>query len=132
MEPLAGLHHVALSVRDLGASLAWYRDVLGLEETFRDESEARRMAVTRFPGQRHTFGLVEHRNGGGGFAPTNVGLDHAAFSVASLEDLRAWAGHFDRLDVVHSGVTETPFGGMLYFKDPDGIALALFFERALG
>ncbi len=130
MDPLAGLHHAALSVRDLDASLAWYRDVLGLEETFRNESDTRRMAVTRFPGQRQTFGLVEHTGGGEGFAPQNLGLDHVAFSVTSGENLDAWAVHFDRLGVTHSGVTATPFGGMLHFEDPDGIALALFWERA--
>ncbi|MDQ4132404.1 MAG: VOC family protein [Actinomycetota bacterium] len=129
MDPLAGLHHVALSVRDLDASLAWYREVLGFEETFRDESETRRMAVTRFPGQRHTFGLVEHGGGGAGFAPQNLGLDHVAFSVSSGEELAAWVLHFDGLGVLHSGVIDTPFGGMLHFKDLDGIALALFWER---
>lgn len=89
MTSLAGLHHAALSVRDLEASAHWYRGVLGLEEAFRQDSEARRMRVMRFPGLRQTLGLVEHTGAGEGFKPQNLGLDHLAFSVGSMEELGA-------------------------------------------
>lgn len=128
MSALTGLHHAALSVKDLDASIEWYRDVLGLEETFRRESETQRVVVMRFPGLRQTLGLVEHTGPGVAFSPANVGLDHLAFSVASKEELEAWPGRLDERGVTHSGAVETPFGGMLNFKDPDGIALALFWE----
>jgi glyoxylase I family protein len=128
MAALAGLHHAALSVRDLDASIQWYGDVLGLEPTFRQDLDTRRVVVMRFPGLRQTLGLVQH-TGGEAFDPRNLGLDHVAFSVSSGEELEAWAGRLDERGVTHSGPTETPFGGMLNFADLDGIALALFWER---
>ncbi len=126
---LAGLHHAALSVSDLDASIAWYKDVLGLEETFRQDSDTRRVVVMRVPGLRQTVGLVEHRGAGAAFDPQNLGLDHLAFSVASSEELEVWLRRLDDRRVSHSGIVETPFGGMLHFRDLDGIALAFFWER---
>lgn len=130
MSALAGLHHAALSVKSLDASVEWYRKVLGLEETFRQELDARRMVVMRFPGRRETLGLVEHDGDGEDFKPANLGLDHLAFKVSSGEDLEAWPARLDQHRIAHSGVLETPFGGMLQFQDLDGIALALFWERS--
>lgn len=124
-----GLHHAALSVGDVDASARWYQDVLGLDEAFRTESDDRRMVVMRFPGLAHTLGLVEHRGGSEGFDPRRLGLDHLAFRVASGPELQAWPQRLDESGITHSGVIETPFGGMLHFSDLDGIALALFWER---
>jgi glyoxylase I family protein len=126
---LAGLHHVALSVKDLDASIAWYVDVLGLTEVIRLEAEDRRWVILRLPATRQEVGLVEHKAPGEAFAPQNLGLDHAAFSVASGEEMEAWAASFQQRGIESSGVVATPFGAMLHFKDPDGIALALFWHR---
>jgi catechol-2,3-dioxygenase len=120
---------VALSVGNLDDRIRWYRDVLGLEEMFRQDSDDRRMVVLQFPGSSHTLGLVEHPGAVAGFDPRTMGLDHLAFSVTSGEELAAWAGRLGERGVAHSGPVETPFGGMLHFEDPDGIALALFWDR---
>jgi glyoxylase I family protein len=127
---LTGIHHAALSVRDVDVSSDWYRRVLGLDETFRRESESRRIVVMRFPGLRATVGLVQHCDVGSEFNPHNRGLDHLAFSVESADELWGWPGRLDEHGVSYSGPDETPFGGMLHFQDPDGIALALFWERS--
>ena len=129
MGPLAGLHHAALSVRDLDASIQWYEDVLGLEPTFRQDLDTRRAVVMRLPDTRQTLGLVEHFGTGNGFKPENLGLDHLAFAVYSGEELESWARRLDDHGVTNSGPSDTPFGGMLHFSDLDGIALAIFWER---
>jgi len=130
MATLTGLHHGALSVSDMDASVRWYSDVLGLEPTFRQEHDDRQVAVMTIPGSRQSVGLVSHKGGGAAFNPHNIGLDHLALSVASGEELAAWARQFDERGMKTSGVIETPFGGMLHLADPDGIALALFWEQA--
>ncbi len=129
MAGLAGLHHAALSVSDLDASIRWYTEVLGFEPTFRQELDNRRVVVMRLAGTRQTLGLVQHLGTGESFGPENLGLDHLAFSVTSGEELESWAHRLDDHGVTNSGPTGTPFGGMLHFADRDGIALALFWER---
>ncbi len=129
MEPLGSFHHVALTVSDLDRSAEWYELVLGMVELFREEGAARNAAVYRFEPGNTSVGLVEHAGPAHAFDPTVIGLDHVAFSVASPEDMQAWADHLDRHRVAHSGVIEVPPGQILNFKDPDGIALALFWDR---
>jgi catechol 2,3-dioxygenase-like lactoylglutathione lyase family enzyme len=126
---LGGLHHAALSVRDVDAASRWYADVLGLEETFRREGPTETVVVLHSVGGGTSLGLVEHKERGAGFAPQNVGLDHLAISVLSEAELWAWSRRLSDCGVAHSGPVETPFGGMLQFCDLDGIALALFWER---
>jgi catechol-2,3-dioxygenase len=126
---LDAIHHVALSVTDRDASAAWYAEVLGFEELFREEGE-RRACVMRFAGGGYSVGLVEHvADGERSFDARAIGLDHLAFTVASREDLEAWAERLAAAGVEHSGVIAIPPGAILNFRDPDGIGLALFWDR---
>jgi glyoxylase I family protein len=123
-------NHVSLSVRDLAASVEWYTRVLGLEVAFDEpEAEGRRAAVLRFREGGPALGLTQHGEGGPPFDPTVTGLDHAAFRVATAEELDEWAAHLDAHQVTHSGAIDLPPGRILNLKDPDGIALALFWLR---
>jgi len=134
MTELQGFHHAAITVRDLEASVRWYASVLGFEEMFREESDGANACVMRFPagsaGAGLGIGLVEHRaNDGTPFDPARLGLDHLAFAVASQEALDEWAQRLTAAGVTHSGAIAVPPGAILNFKDPDGIALALFWDR---
>jgi catechol-2,3-dioxygenase len=86
--------------------------------------------VYRFADGATSVGLVEHSGPGAAFDPAVVGLDHLAFSVASQAAMRDWAAHLDSQNVQHSGPIEVPPGEILNFRDPDGIALSLFWEKA--
>jgi glyoxylase I family protein len=130
MTNLAGFHHVALTVASRDASAAWYASALGFEELFREEGDERKACVMRFPGGGFGVGLVEHAGPPDAFDPRRLGLDHLAFTVATREELDQWAAKLTDARVDHSGVIEVPAGGILNFKDPDGIALALFWDRA--
>lgn len=130
MHDIAGLHHAALSVADLDASTRWYREVLGLEEVFREPGDHRRAVVLALPGAGAVVGLVEHRRDGrAGFDPATIGLDHLAFTIGTRADLEVWAERLTDRGVEHSGVIEIPPGAIVNLKDPDGIALALFWDR---
>jgi glyoxylase I family protein len=130
MPALTGHHHVALTVSDLDRSAQWYTRVLDMEEQFREDSPTRKAAVYRFRGGSWSVGLVQHGEPGkAGFDPTVIGLDHLAFTVDTPESLRQWAKHLDGQGVEHSGPIDVPPGEILNFKDPDGIALALFWDR---
>lgn len=130
MAKLAGIHHVALSVSDRDASASWYSTVLGFEELFREEGETRRACVMRFPGGGYSVGLVEHGSDASStFDPRVLGLDHLAFTVASRDELERWADALSTAAVEHSGVIDIPPGAIVNFKDPDGISLALFWDK---
>ncbi len=50
-------------------------------------------------------------------------------TVASKEALEEWAERLSNVGVAYSGPTEIPRGGILNFRDPDNIALALFWDQ---
>lgn len=130
MDELHGFHHVAVTIRDLDASVAWYRDLLGFRELFTEDAPDRRACVMTFPDGSSGVGLVEYPTVPWvPFDPRRSGLDHLAFTVATLDGIRDWASQLTDAGIVHSGVIEVPSGAIVNFKDPDGIALALFWER---
>lgn len=130
MSPLDDLHHVAVTVSDRDRSAAWYTEVLDMVEAFREDAPGRRAAVLRFRGGGFSVAVVEHVDAAhGAFDPTVTGLDHLAFSVGSQEEMRRWAERLDEHGVVHSGPIAVPPGEILNFMDPDGIALALFWDK---
>lgn len=130
MAELIGFHHVALTVRDLDTSLSWYTDVLGFELVFREEGDGRRAAVLKFRNGSFGVGLVEHRpTDDEPFDARRLGLDHVAFTVGSQPELDQWAARLTESGVDHSGAIDVPPGAILNFKDPDGIALSLFWDR---
>lgn len=131
MARVVGTHHVALTVRSRDESAAWYASTLGFEELFREDADDRRACVMRFPGGGYSVGLVEHTPAEDDrFDPHRPGLDHVAFTVPSREELEEWGRELTDAGVEHSGVVEVPPGAIVNFKDPNGIALALFWDRA--
>lgn len=113
----------------MDVSCRWYEQVLGLELLFREEGADRRAAVLRFPNCAYAVGLTEHAGNDTSFDPSRTGLDHLAFAVATRDELEDWATRLGEASVEHSGVVDIPPGAILNFKDPDGIALALFWDR---
>ena len=129
MPAITGLHHAALTVADLDRSTRWYQEVLGVEVVLR-EPLGRRAVVMRFPDSGPVLGLVEHADHhDDSFDPARIGLDTLAFTVGSRADLEAFAEQMTARGVEHSGVAEIPPGAVLNFKDPDRIALTLFWDR---
>jgi glyoxylase I family protein len=127
---LSGTHHVALTVTDLDASLAWYRDVLGFERVphldYDHPDGGGHAAVTVQPGAGTVLVLHVHdANGGERFAESRTGLDHVCFAVPGREALGAWERRLEQLGVVHSAVTEQSGAFFVVLRDPDGIQLEL-------
>lgn len=86
-------------------------------------------SARRAGGAHPAVGLVWHEGATERFDPRVVGLDHLSFAVARREDVDDWARHLDSEGVAHSGAIDVPPGAILNFKDPDGIALAIFWDR---
>ena len=117
-----GLYHLHLIVRDLDRSLAFYREVFGLEERFRDGPK---MAFLSTPGFADLITLnedpVEAANAG-----QNGGVGHFGFQLEAGADLDAAIA-----DVVRGGgalVRRSQPGegrSYAYVRDPDGYLIEL-------
>ena len=118
-----------MSVRDAERSFQWYTDVLGFSELHRVRDDHKNAVAVRSADGSVGIGLVElGASAHDEFTPFRTGLDHLCFRVPTDEDLEAWDKRLSDRGVDHSGILPTPFGSIINFKDPDGIALALMVE----
>ena len=131
------LHHVALTVTDVDASVAWYERVFGLTHRI-DVPHAGGVGRLLADDDRRLV-LVLHRhdaNDGGPFSEVVSGLDHVGFRVPRRADLEAWQVHLEACGVVRvdtadapltqSPIADEPYGSVLVFRDPDNIQLEIF------
>lgn len=126
MPQITGMDHVAITVRDLDASVDFYQRLLGAPPAASIEDDGLRRRLFDLPGGIH-LGLTQHERGHEGpFDPLRPGLDHLGLQVASREELERWAEHLDALGIAHDGLVDADYGTALSLKDPDGTALELF------
>lgn len=127
MSTITGYHHTSLTVTDLEASARWYQDVLGLQQVMAEEHEGGHALVYVHPETGIFFGLHDHeRNDRRAFHESATGLDHLCFGVASRDNLVEWTERLDSLGVAYSPITDTDYGSVLVFRDPDNIQLEFF------
>lgn len=128
MPDIASIHHVSFTVTDLDRSVAWYKEVLGLDELMReDHPDGNGYAVvlgkTDFS---MCVGLHTHSaNASEPCNETRTGLDHVSFGVAQRAELDTWAEHFTKLNVSQSPINDQEGYAVLVFRDPDNIQLEL-------
>lgn len=122
------LAHVVLRVSELERSRAWYLKVLEARTAFENEM----VCFLTYDEEHHRIGLIA-RPGLGHAGDAHTGLEHIAFTYASLGDLLATYRRLQAHDIqpywtINHGPTIS-----LYYKDPDGHRLELqydVFERA--
>lgn len=145
-----GIYHIGLTVVDLERSLVFYRDLLGLEVTRRQESDTPYIAqLTGLPGahlkiaylrpmgsQEPYLELIEYVRPRGSpvdTTPCNPGTGHVCFFV---DDLSAVHEHLRARGVAFASPPVTIAAGFhrgcmaVYLHDPDGIIVELFQRRA--
>lgn len=119
-------HVVAITVGNLTRSKDWYGRVLDWQPVMEGEGDGVTFSLGALPGGT-LIGLRQYDNGGAGaFDPTRLGLDHLALGVESPDQLATWERRFVDLGVTHDAPQKTPYGHVLNFKDPDGIALEIY------
>jgi glyoxylase I family protein len=125
----AGLHHVALTVTDIEASVAWYSDLFGFKELAREEHYGGNGGHAVVLGPEDWSMLVvmnaHPTNAGESFDPVRTGLDHVGFTVPDRETLDDWVARFDEKGITYSPISEHDWGWSLNFRDPDDVQLQL-------
>jgi catechol 2,3-dioxygenase-like lactoylglutathione lyase family enzyme len=122
------LTHVALTVRDLSASVPWYEALLDARPVLDEDTDPDFHHTVYLLGNGTLLGLHQHGTPApeGNFSEYRVGLDHVAFGVADRTELEKWARRLDELGVAHGEIKDASYGSGLSFRDPDGIALEFF------
>jgi catechol 2,3-dioxygenase len=127
IDPRVDVGHVHLKVADLDRSLAFWRDVLGFEETQRYGDQA---AFLSAGGYHHHIGLNTWESRGGSAPPPGTtGLFHAAIRYP---DRAALADALQRLleaGVALDGASDHGVSEALYLRDPDGNGVELYRDR---
>lgn len=131
------LHHIALTVTDVEASVRWYESVFGVR--FQMDAPHTGGVGKLLADTTRQLVIVLHRhdtNAGMLFGETTTGLDHVGFEVPTRSDLEAWQSHLEANGVVRSDaadkpltqspIADEPYGSVLVFRDPDNIQLELF------
>jgi catechol-2,3-dioxygenase len=117
------LNHAVLYVRDVAASVAFYRDVLGFGYTETGDAIPG-AAFLRAPGSSndHDLGLFQigSQAGSSGAGRTTVGLYHLAWEVDTLGDLEELSAKLSEHDAL-VGASDHGTTKSLYGKDPDGL-----------
>lgn len=124
---LPSMHHIALTVADIDASIRWYERVFGISFQMGYPHEGGEGRLLADPEWR--FVVVLHRHDANErerFSEARTGLDHFGFGVPTRAELVAWQEHLTALDVVQSPIADTEYGSILVFRDPDNIQLELF------
>jgi glyoxylase I family protein len=126
--PVAGVHHLSLTVSDLDRSVPWYIDVLGFRRLGEDwHDDGRTVVLTHDPDI--TLLLQQHKaHEGSTFSEFRPGLDHLSFRVPHRAALEAWRERLERRGVELQPVIEENYGTVLIFRDPDRIQLELFVD----
>ncbi|MDY7101741.1 MAG: VOC family protein [Actinomycetota bacterium] len=122
--------HVGVNVVDLDRSVAFYRDVIGLDV----------IAVTEgrfaFCGLGETLAVTLWQQAAADHATDRAGLHHLAFELADVAALDAAASRLRAagIELVHDGVVAHAEGadsGGIFFHDPDGTRLELYVTAGL-
>jgi catechol-2,3-dioxygenase len=117
---LRRLDHVSLNVRDRRCSIAWYRDVLGLEQ----RGEERRDDWPVFMGELGAcVALFQAQVRSPDREPESTGLRHLAFMVG--RDVLASAQTRLREHDVDFRFEDHGSSHSVYFPDPDGNVIEL-------
>jgi catechol-2,3-dioxygenase len=122
------LNHVALTVRDLGVSGPWYRELIGTDPVLDEHTDTGfRHLVWAFDNGT-LFGIHQHDREmqDGQFTEFRAGLDHVSFGCANRAELQEWVDRLNGLGIKHGGIVDAAYGSGLSFRDPDNIALEFF------
>jgi len=113
---------VYLTVGDLGRSLAYYRQAIGLEVLHEANGEA-----TLGAGSVPLLHLTELP----GAAPADgyAGLFHFALLVPERVDLARWLAHAARERVSLTGASDHFVSEALYLRDPDHHGIEIYWDR---
>lgn len=123
------LGRVRLAVSDLGRSLAYYQDVIGLRVIEEGEGEGEGRAVLGAQGDDRP--LVElHALRGAKPVPRRgrIGLYHFAILLPDRPSLGRFLAHLEQVGA-YAGMSDHFVSEAIYLTDPDGLGIEVYADR---
>ena len=126
------LDHVNIYVRNVECSHQWYTEVLGLHtyDTLTSPTTGRIRAafLTADLEHAHDIALMEVGDDAAGPQKGQVGLNHFAWKMGSLEDLKEMYHRLKEKGVAIRQVSDHGVSIGVYFQDPDGNGMEVYYE----
>lgn len=115
------LDHIVLSVKDLKKSTKFY-------QKFLDNAAVSKEDVSWKVGETRLFLTSAYKKGAKQFDKHNFGLNHIAFGINGLAELRQIAAKLTKAGIKHSGIAHDKYTkkSFLWFDDPDKIRLEFY------
>jgi catechol 2,3-dioxygenase len=125
--PQTKIGHVHLKVADLNKALAFYRDLLGFEETQRYGDQA---AFISAGGYHHHIGLNTWYSKNAPPAPRHsAGLFHTAIVYPTRKDLAIALKRLIDAKYPLTGSADHGVSEAIYLDDPDGNGVELYWDK---
>jgi catechol 2,3-dioxygenase len=120
------LGHVNIFVRNAERSRQWYADVLGLH-TY-DFIPGRAAFMSADLDQSHEVALIQVGDDAPGPQKGQVGLNHMAWMMHSLDDLKEIYQRLKDKQIPIERVSDHGISIGIYFRDPDGNGIEVSYE----
>ena len=120
------LGHVNIYVRNVERSHKWYEDVLGLH-TY-DYMPGRAAFLSADVEQSHEVALIQVGDDAPLQQKGQVGLNHMAWMMHSLDDLKEMYQRLKEQNVAIDHVSDHGISVGIYFRDPDGNGVEVSYE----
>ena len=120
------LGHVNIYVRNAERSRQWYEDVLGLH-TY-DFKAGRAAFMSADKEVSHEIALMEVGDNALGPQKGQVGLNHMAWYMDSLDDLKEFYLRIKEKNIPIDRVADHGLSIGIYFEDPDGNGIEVSYE----
>ncbi len=121
------IDHVVIWVKDVERTVAFYSTFLGPPIQEDKEVVAWKIGDTKV-----FFGLPYRESPGPApFDKENIGLNHLAFGVRTLDELKQWEAVLNKANIKHSGIKICLYSKkeFIWFDDPDGIRLEFYLRE---